>query len=570
MRGLLLFPLALTVLVGARTISARQSAVPPSRPAIPQEGIFLVFPFENAGATPRLDWIGEGLEELTIQRLSAAGQQVYSHAGRVNEMDVYGLPSAARLSRATMLHIAQELDADYIIFGSFTSDGQNLTVDARVLRISPVSLFPAVRETGPLPSLMDLHNRLLWRLLHAADPSFPLALTDFSKLQRPLSLAAFEQYIRGLLANDDDARLRALKEAARLEPDWPDPAFAIGETYFQHNDCNSALPWFSKVPPGHPQNVEATFAIGVCRLRQGQPERAEEVFATLQEDLHRNLISGADLPEILNNLGIARARQDNLPAALTVISRAGDIDPDEDDYPFNLGLLALQQKEYARASTHFAEATKREPENPEDRAFLIYSLEKDGKKSEATAAREAAVEILGEKGLPLLKFDSKNADSLTKYQRVMRQLDTTSLRLELEGPQKQQANGDAVVAKDGSIAHLRKGRLELIAGRLDVAEIEFKAALAADPHNASAHHELAEIYRRRGKLDDAAHELQLSLAERDSAAVHTMLAHIYLEQHKPDLARAEAEKAVKLAPNYTDAKELLNHLNKNKPTGGAP
>jgi tetratricopeptide (TPR) repeat protein len=569
MRGLLLLSLALTALVGVGVLSAKQSGTPQTRASLPQEGIFLVFPFENAGASPRLDWIGEGLEELTIQRLSAAGQQVYSHAGRLNEMDVYGLPPSARVSRATMLHIAQELDADYVVFGSFSSDGQSLTVDARVLRINPVALFPAVREKSPLSSLMDLHNRVLWRLLRTVDPNFPLALAGFSKLQTPLSLVAFEQYIRGLLANDDETRLRNLKEAARLEPDWPDPAFAIGETYFQRNDCNSALPWFSKIPPGHSQNIDATFAIGVCRLRQGQPERAEEVFATLQEDLHRNLITGADLPEILNNLGIARARQDNLPAALTVISRAGDIDPDEDDYPFNLGLLALQQKEYARAATHFEEATKREPENPEDRAFLIYSLEKDGKKSEATAEREAAMEILGEKGLPLLKFDSKNSDSLTKYQRVMRQLDTTSLRLELEGPQRQQVNGP-VAPKDGSITHLRKGRQELIAGRLDVAETEFKAALADDPHNASAHRELAEIYRRRGKLDDAAHELQLSLAERDSAAVHTMLAHIYLEQHKPDLARAEAEKAVKLAPNYPDAKELLNHLNKSKPTGGAP
>jgi tetratricopeptide (TPR) repeat protein len=566
MRGLLLLPFLLTSLVSAGALSAKQTLSSP----VPQEGIFLVFPCENAGASPRIDWIGEGLEELTIQRLSAAGQQVYSHAGRLNEMDVYGLPSSAKLSRATMLHIAEELDADYVIFGSFTSDGQNLSVEARLLRVSPVALLPPVKESGSLGSLMDLHNRLLWRLLRTADPSFPLSLADFSKLQRPLSLAAFEQYIRGLLASDDDARLRALKEAARLEPTWPDPDFVIGEIYFQRNDCTSALPWFSKVPPGHPQSVEAIFATGVCRLRQGQPERAEEVFASLQDDLHRNLVSGADLPEILNNLGIARARQVNLPAALTVISRAGDIDPDEDDYPFNLGLLALQERDYARAAVHFEEAVKREPENPEDRAFLIYSLDKQNKKAEATAAREAASEVLGDKALPLLKFDSKHTDTLTKYERVVPQLDTTSLRLELEGPQKQQqvAGDPPVVPRDASVAHLRQGRLELRAGRLDVAENEFRAALVADPHNASAHRELAEIYRRRGKLDDAAHELQLSLADRDSAAVHTLLAHIYLEQNKPDLARAEAEKAVKLAPNYVDAKELLHQLEKAKPTGG--
>src|SRR6202047_4022901 len=89
----------------------------------PQQGLYLVFPFENAGSSPRLDWLGEGLEELTIQYLSAAGKQVYSHAGRAGELERYGLPSSPKLSRATMLRIAQDLDADFVIFGSFTSDG---------------------------------------------------------------------------------------------------------------------------------------------------------------------------------------------------------------------------------------------------------------------------------------------------------------------------------------------------------------------------------------------------------------------------------------------------------------
>src|SRR5271168_467834 len=122
-----LFLAACAVLLCARLSAGQQTPVSAPRfSAIPQEGIYLVFPFENAGASPRLDWIGEGLEELTIQRLSAAGQQVYSHTGRIDEMDRYGLPSGARLSRATMLHIAQEMDADYVVFGNFTSDGNTL------------------------------------------------------------------------------------------------------------------------------------------------------------------------------------------------------------------------------------------------------------------------------------------------------------------------------------------------------------------------------------------------------------------------------------------------------------
>ena len=549
----------------------QQSAAPVSGriPSLPQSGVFLVFPFENAGASPRLDWIGAGLEELTIQKLSASGQQVYSHEGRLDEMDRAGLPPIAKLSRATMLHIAQDLDADYLVFGNFTSDGTSLTVNARVLRVNPVALLPAVRESGPLDSMMNLYTRVTWRLLGTIDHNYPLSLAEFSKFQRSLYLGAFEQYIRGLIANEDDTRIRDLKEAARLEPNWPDPAFSLGQVYFTRNDCPSALTWFARVPPTNERSVEAIFATGVCYLRLNQPDKAEKVFSKLQEDLKLNMVSGADLPEILNNLALADARQGKLAAALPLLARARELDPDEDDYPFNLGLLSLQNNDLAAAAAQFRDAMEREPDNSEDRAFLIHSLEKEGKKDEASAARDTALEAFGPSGLPALKLDGK-LDSLAKYQRVSRELDTTALRMELATPATSNgAAAESAASIEPAVAHLRRGRQELGAGRLDVAEKEFRAALAADPKNALAHRELADIYRRRGKLDEAVQELQTSLAMRDSATGRVMLARIYLEQKKPELARAEVEKAVKLAPNYTEARQLLEHLGKSKPTGGA-
>lgn len=533
-----------------------------------QDGIYLVFPFESVGTSPRLDWIGEGLEELTIQWLSNAGQLVYSHDGRLNEMDRYGLPSAARLSRATMLHLAEEMDADYIVFGNFTSDGKTLTVKARVMRVNPVKLLPVVGETGPLESLIDLQSKVIWRLLSSSDHNYYLSFAEFNQRQRHLRLDAFEQYVRGLLASDDEPRLRDLKEAARLEPDWPDPAFALGQTYYGRNDCAAAVPWFARVPANNERNSEAIFATGVCRLKLGQPDKAEQSFAALQEGLQHNSVSGADLPEILNNLALARLRLGDLPGATTALSRASDIDPDEDDYPFNLGLVSIQQNEWPTAAAHFAEAVKREPDNAEDFAFLIYSLEKAGKKTEADQQRALATESFGDKGLPAVKIDGR-IESLVRVERVKTELDTTTLRLDLLDPHLQHAaSATTAPVKDGPTQHLRQGRQELNAGHIDAAEKEYRAALTLDPTNASAHRELAEIDRRRGKLDDAVQELKLSLASRDSATVRVVLARIYLEQKKPDLARAEVEKAVKLAPNYTEARELLEHLDHSKSAGG--
>ena len=563
-------------ILGSVSASAQQTAPGPQKPATPgyQQGIYLVFPFENAGASPRLEWLSEGLEELTIQRLSAAGEQVYSHAGRLLELDRYGLPRTSKFSRATMLHVAEDLDADFVVFGRYSAKGNSLTIELRMLKVNPTALLPPLAETGPLDSLMDLHTRLTWRMLSASNHYYPLNLDEFTKRQRPLRLDAFEHYIRGLLANDDDNRLRELKEAARLEPDWPEPDFALGDAYFARRDCDSALIWYARVPKTHDRYAQAIFATGVCKLQLGEPEHAEEVFTALQEMRQNIRVSGADLPEILNNLGIARARQGKVPAAQTDLRRAAELDPDEDDYPFNLGLLALQANDAGAAPKYFRDASEREPDNAEDRALLILSLEKAGNKAEADQERETAAETFGPNGLPAIRLDAKN-DSLSKLIRIKTELDVTALRAEIQSPESAERTAASGSPNDTPGVHVRRGREELSAGRNDAAEKEFRDALAADPGNAAAHFGLAEIDRRKGKIDDAVKELQASLESRDSAAVRTTLARIYLEQKKPDLARAEVERALKLAPNYAQAKQLLEHLQnarpaEKKPGGGAP
>ncbi len=546
-----------------------------TRSSSSQQGLYLVFPFENNGSSPRLDWLGEGLEELTIQNLSDAGEQVYSHAGRAAELERYGLPTSAKLSRATMLRIAQDLDADFVIFGSFTSDGANLTVNSHLLRVDPPALIAPVSETGPLASLMDMQTKVVWHSLVANDKSYPLSLADFSKSMRPLRLDAFEHFVRGLLANDDELRIRELREAARLDPAWPDPAFALGETYAGRGDCDSALPWFGHVPKTHPHYVEATFAIGVCRLRLNQPDKAEQVFVSLQESIRGNegpnanrSISGGDLPEILNNLGLALAREGKAQDAQADFKHAVELDPDEDDYPFNQGLLAFRAGDFNAAAASFREAVQREPDNAEDRALLIQSLDRAGKKAEADEERNTVAEALGPNALPTIKVDPKS-DAQSHLDRVKTDLDVTTLRLEVLSSATPAAPASANGESTSASSHIRQGRQELAGARLELAEAQFRAALASDPNNASAHLGLAEVNRRRYKFDDAITELQASLKSRDSAVVRTTLARVYMEQKKFALARSEAEKALALAPNYSEAKQLLDHLQNQKSAPGS-
>src|SRR5262249_60266566 len=137
--------------------------------------------------------------------------------------------------------------------------------------------------------------------------------------------------------------------------------------------------------------------------------------------------------EITNNPRSANASQDKLPDAQADLGRAAELDPDEDDYPFNLGLLALRLNDPAAAAAHFRDASERVPDNAEDRAMLIQALERAGKKVEADQEREAVVEALGPNALPSTRADLKG-DSLARLDRIKTELDIAALRLEVESP----------------------------------------------------------------------------------------------------------------------------------------
>src|ERR1700730_13035166 len=68
----------------------------------------LVFPFENDGRVASLDWLGEGLAELTTERLQNHGVNLLARQDRLAALEKIGLPDSARFSHATLVKIATE------------------------------------------------------------------------------------------------------------------------------------------------------------------------------------------------------------------------------------------------------------------------------------------------------------------------------------------------------------------------------------------------------------------------------------------------------------------------------
>ena len=104
--------IALTTLIAS---AQTPDPTPPGR-------LILVLPFENKSGNPALAWIADSFPDTLNQRLNSAGFLTITRDDRQFALDHLGLPVDFKPSRATTIRIAQTLDANYIIVGSYNVD----------------------------------------------------------------------------------------------------------------------------------------------------------------------------------------------------------------------------------------------------------------------------------------------------------------------------------------------------------------------------------------------------------------------------------------------------------------
>ena len=68
-------------------------------------------------------------------------------------------------SRATIYSVAEQMDADYVVLGNYTTTAKPSALQAQLLDMKKLHLSPTVESSGPLTSLIDLQTALAWQLL---------------------------------------------------------------------------------------------------------------------------------------------------------------------------------------------------------------------------------------------------------------------------------------------------------------------------------------------------------------------------------------------------------------------
>ena len=531
------FFLAVWVPAAAQATAAEANG-PSAEGAAGHGRILLVLPFDNRSGQPSLEWIREAAPEILGSRFAAAGFAPMSRADRLYALDHLGLPEGFHPSRATALKLAQTLDADQIVVGSFLTDGTGIVAEAQLVDVPHLRMSAPVTARGEMKDMISVFSLLAWKLTRELDPGFSVAQETFVAAGAGLRLDAFEQYIRGISESDQAERLRHLKQAVAESPDYGPAWMALGREDYNGQQYEQAAAAFAKVGHGDPESMgpdvlEAGFYRGLSLMFSGDYARAEQAFAAVARIL--------PLAEVVNNEGVAVSRQGHDGIAL--FRQAVAADPNAADYHFNLAVSLKRHGQAAEAQSELTQCLKLRPNDSEAQSLAAdWKAPASGQGAAANAGASAEA-----KADPLERI-ARNFDAVAFRQaaQMLDQMDAT--RLAALTPHERAEKLSAQAAD-----YLNRGLL-LEAERL------YQSALAADGSVAAEHLGLAEVRERTGNADAARKEAHAALELAPSADAYLVLGRLDFAGGHLEEANQETGEALKLDQTSRAALELRRQI----------
>jgi tetratricopeptide (TPR) repeat protein len=332
--------------------------------------------------------------------------------------------------------------------------------------------------------------------------------------------------------------------AARQVPADPRILLALWNVYSTEDLHDKALAAANAVGAQSPQAANARFDVAQSLIAL---KRFDGAFQELTALYGRNPAAA-----VSNALGVVQLRR-GAPAgtspATTYFARAVSEEPDNATYLFNLGYAYALGGSAADALTWLRETVRVDAANGDAHFVMSAVLAASGRTTEAQREFDLA-RLLG------TTLESTPASVTVKIPAGLERFESA-----LGPPARprvvQPAQRDQ---KETAAYHLQRGR-DLAASRKDREAIdELRRAIYLAPYEDEPHILLGKLYLRAGRTTDAVDEFKVALWSHETAAAHVALGGALLEQGDRPAARKEAERALVLTPDSSDARDLLKRI----------
>jgi tetratricopeptide (TPR) repeat protein/TolB-like protein len=503
--------------------------------------VVLVLPFDNRSGQSNLAWVGDSFPDTLNQRLTSAGFLTITRDDRQYALDHLGLPIDFRPSRATTIRIAQNLDADFVIVGSYTVSNGRISVQAQVLEVNKLRLSSPLTDSSELTRLFDVENAIAWKVAKQIDPHFNVAQQTFLAASGGVQLSAFENYIRGTDATTPQERIKRLQMAVQTAPNYTAALLALGKAQYADRQYDQAATTLAKILPTDRPALEANFYLGLARFNAAKYAQAESAFAFVASRL--------PLPEVVNNQGVASSRQGH--DATPLFQRASAADPKDPDYHYNVAVSLLRRGDFAGAKPEIDLALKLRPTDTEAAEL----------KTRIAAGRSTTTSPNPGTSNPGLGGNNQATQGFDPLERIRRTYSEASFRqAAFQLDQMRAIRMATLPPAEQAVQYAQLGHDYLAQGLIPEAEREFQAAISADPANTAAHAGLAQVRERSGSLEDARHEAEASLKIHPNVDAYLVLARLDLQANRLSESASDVSHALQLEPGNTAAQGMQQAL----------
>jgi Flp pilus assembly protein TadD/TolB-like protein len=500
---------------------------------LPSGRVVLVLPFDNRSGQVNLNWIGDSFPDTLNQRLSSSGFLTISRDDRQFALDHLGLPVDFKPSRATTIRIAQTLDADFVVVGSFTVNQARISVQAQVLDVHNLRMSPPLEDSAELDRLFDVENSIAWAVARRIDPEFSISQQTFLSASGNVPLSAFENYIRGISATSQLERIKRLQLATQSTPNYPAALLALGKAQFSDRDYDHAAVTFAKVPPSDRRALEASFYLGLARFNTAKYAEAETAF--------KFVASRLPLPEVINNQAVAASRQGR--DAVALFQRATAADPNDPDYHYNLAIALLRRGDFAGAQREVEQTLRLKPTDTE--AVELKNRIATGKPITPSNAPANTATI-------------PNFEPLERIRRTYSEASFRQAEFQLD--QMRALHMATLPPAERATQYTQLGHDYIAQGLIPEAEQQFQHALTADPNSAAAHAGLAQIREQSGDVAEARTEAQASIRLKPNVEAYLVIARLELQANQTVASASAVSNALKIEPNNTAAQGMKQAL----------
>ncbi|MBD2532173.1 tetratricopeptide repeat protein [Nostoc flagelliforme FACHB-838] len=234
-----------------------------------------------------------------------------------------------------------------------------------------------------------------------------------------------------------------------------------------------------------------------------------------------------------------------------------DVDSNQLEALYGLGLLAQQREQYQNAEQFFQAALQLQPEAAAIHNSLGFTLQQQGKLEEAIACYEKALKILPD----CIEVQINISHILYIQGKLSPEEQVYYAELNQQFALGRQQAGDLNMAElyyrqaialqpDLVLSHYNLGELLLNQGRLNDAINSYQQAIKIKPDSHYAYHNLGCVFEEKKQFKEAieAYEKALSI-QPNFALTYNNLGNIFKAQNRLDAAREYYQRAIKIEPD---------------------